>query len=385
MEPRGLARRFPGVDVLSPGQLNRATLARQMLLGRERVSVPEAVHRVVGLQAQAPASPYIALWNRIDGFTAGELDTAFGDGSVVKATLMRITLHTVAAVDHPVFHDAMRGLLRGVRLGDRRFTDTGLSAADADALVPELLRFTDRPRTGQEIEAWLAERTGDLPRVWWALRTFAPLVHAPTGGPWSFATRAFVAAGTGPGDPAVATQHLVRRYLAGFGPASVRDIAAFTLLSQTVVRAAVQAQVAELRQFDGPDGQRLFDLPDAPRPAEDVPAPPRLMAMWDSTLLAHADRSRIIPSAHRPLVTRRNGDVLPTLLVNGYVAGVWRATPDGIEAMAFATLPKRTWTALAAEARALHAFLGEREPSVYERYGHWWDKLPPAEVRLLTG
>ncbi|MDQ3548446.1 MAG: winged helix DNA-binding domain-containing protein, partial [Chloroflexota bacterium] len=127
----------------------------------------------------------------------------------------------------------------------------------------------------------------------------------------------------------------------------------------------------------------LFDIPGAPRPDEDTPAPPRLMAMWDSILLAYVDRSRVIPAAHRTLVTRSNGDVLPTLLVDGYVAGVWRSVEGGIEATAFHHLPDDVWERLAAEARSLLAFLAGRDPEVYRRYNHWWSKLPSAETRLL--
>ncbi|NUK28238.1 winged helix DNA-binding domain-containing protein, partial [Streptomyces lunaelactis] len=110
---------------------------------------------------------------------------------------------------------------------------------------------------------------------------------------------------------------------------------------------------------------------------------PRLMAMWDSILLAYADRSRVIPPAYRPLVIRRNGDVLPTLLVDGHVAGVWRPADGGIEATAFHPLSSATWDGLAAEAQSLTALLSDREAAVYSRYHHWWAKLPEAEVRML--
>jgi Winged helix DNA-binding domain len=107
--------------------------------------------------------------------------------------------------------------------------------------------------------------------------------------------------------------------------------------------------------------------------------------MWDSILLAYFDRGRVIPPSYRRLVTRQNGDVLPTLLVDGYVAGVWRPVSGGIEATAFHRLSDQAWTGLAAEAGALLAFLADRDPGVYRRYGHWWAKLPSAEVRLLPG
>jgi hypothetical protein len=134
---------------LTARQLNRATLARQLLLRRERLSVVEAVHRVTALQAQEAASPYLALWNRIEGFDATDLDRAFREHAIVKATLMRVTLHAVDAADYSTFHEAMQITLRAARLNDRRFTRTGMSHADADALLPEVLRYAADPRSNR--------------------------------------------------------------------------------------------------------------------------------------------------------------------------------------------------------------------------------------------
>ncbi len=373
-------------------QLNRATLDRQLLLRREPLAVGDAVRRVVAVQAQHPASPYLALWNRVAPFDPVDVDAAFGDRTLVKATLMRVTLHVVHAADHPAMHTAMQPTLRAARLGDPRFTASGLSAAEADALVPDLLAFARRPRTTAEMEAWLEERLGVPPKgVWWALRSFAPLLHAPTGGPWSFGQRpSYVAAGTPP--TAVekdacgqGLQTLVRRYLEGFGPASVADVAQFALVQRSRARDALRALSGVLDELEGPGDTELLDLPGAPRPDEDTPAPPRLMAMWDSILLAYADRSRIVQPAYRKLVTRSNGDVLPTLLVDGYVAGVWRPVDGGIEATAFHRLTGEAWDGLAVEARALAALLADREPRVYRRYDRWWAGMPAADVRVLPG
>ena len=152
--------------------LNRATLGRQMLLHREKLGVVEAVHRIVALQAQEPASPYIALWNRLARFGPADLDRAFARDEVVKGQLLRITLHAVDAADYPAFHLAMQRTLRAARLQDLRFTRTGLTIGDAEALMPEVLAFTVEPRTNAETEAWLDERLGptDKPGVWWAFR-----------------------------------------------------------------------------------------------------------------------------------------------------------------------------------------------------------------------
>jgi hypothetical protein len=373
---------------LTARELNRATLTRQLLLQRQALDVAEGVRRVVALQAQHAASPYLALWNRLAGFEPADLDAAFADRKVVKATLLRITLHAVHAEDYPPFHEAMQPSLRAARLGDRRFTGSGLTAADADALVGELLAFADRPRTAAEIQAWIQARLGVPPKgVWWALRSYAPLLHAVTGRPWSFGARpAYVAAGIAPtlgtaADQALKT--LVLRYLEGFGPASVADVAQFALVSRSRARGAMDALAGALERLTGPDGTELFDLPGAPRPAADTPAPPRLLPMWDNILLAYADRSRVIPPDYRKLVTRSNGDVLPTLLVDGAVAGVWRPVEGGIEATAFHPLPSRTWEELAGEAQALLALLAGREPDVYRRHDRWWAAVPSAEVRIL--
>ena len=179
-------------------------------------------------------------------------------------------------------------------------------------------------------------------------------------------------------------QSLVLRYLRGFGPASAQDIAQFTFLRRPVVLQAVNALGDRVERLEGPGGATLFDVPGAPLPPEDTVARPRLLPMWDSILLAYADRSRVVPPEYRTVIFRRNGDVLPTLLVDGYVAGVWRPVEAGIEATAFHRLDDDAWEGLAAEARALVAFLADREPTVYRRYVHWWDKgLPSAEVRIL--
>ncbi|MFE7324864.1 winged helix DNA-binding domain-containing protein [Streptomyces sp. NPDC057565] len=375
-------------------ELNRSTLARQLLLQRETLGVADAVRRVVALQAQQAASPYLALWNRLADFDPADLDSAFAGHTVVKSTLMRITLHAVHIDDFRAFREAVQPLLRASRLGDR-FTASGLTADDADALVPELLAFADRPRTAAEYEAWLAQRLGAPPKpgAWWGLRQYTPLLHAPTTPPWSFGSRpSYVAPPTRPvlANPEVSAaslQTLVKRYLEGFGPASVADVAQFALVQRARARTALRALAGDgdIERLEGPNGEELFDTPGASRPHEDTPAPPRLMAMWDSILLAYSDRSRVIPPDYRTLVTRRNGDVLPTLLIDGYVAGVWRPAEGGIEATAFHPLPDDIWEQLAAEARSMTAFLADRDPEVYRRFDHWWSKLPSAEARLLPG
>lgn len=370
-------------------QLNRTTLARQMLLRRERTGVVEVVRRVLALQAQEPPSPYLALWNRIAGFDPVEVDEAFAGAGLVKASLMRITLHAVAGEDYSILHEAMLPNLRAARLNDRRFTSTGLSIPEVDAVIPGLVAFAAEARTRSDIEAMLAENLGSPLdcHVWWALRTFAPLVHAPTGGPWSFGRHpSHVAAPDGPRPaPEEALQALIRRYLEAFGPASAADFAQFAMQRQSEIRPALEATGDTVRTVQGPDGTTLLDVSGTPIADEDAAAPPRLLGMWDNVLLAYKDRARVIPDEYRPWVIRRNGDVLPTLLVDGYVAGVWRPVAGGIEATAFRSLPDAAWEGLAAEAASLLAILDDRDPGVYGRYRNWWERLPEGKVRVLGG
>ena len=374
---------------LTHRQLNRATLARQRLLERERLPVVDAVRQILALQAQEPASPYLALWNRVRDFDPVELDDAFRTFAVVKASLMRITLHAVAAEDRAPFHAAMRPTLRAAGLYDDRFDATGLTVGDADDLVPMVVAFADRPRDRAAIDAMLTERLGapSEPGLWRALRMMAPLVHAPTVGPWSFGRApSFVAvpSAPAPSDEAAARSELVRRYLAAFGPATPQDFARFALLRQSEVRPAFAALSDVLVTRTGPNRKTHYDVPDAPLPDDDAPAPPRLLPMWDSVLLAHADRGRVLPEPYRAHVIRRNGDVLPTVLVDGFVAGVWRLVGDGIEVTAFHALDDDAWEGIEREANALRRLLDERDPQVYGRFGHWWAKgLPSTQVRVV--
>lgn len=369
--------------------LNRATLGRQLLLAREPLGVVEGTRRIVAIQGQQAASPYIALWNRLAGFDPEALDAAFAGRELVKATLMRFTLHVVHPSDHPAMHKAMQPQLRS-RLGDARYTETGLTRELAEAVVEDALEFVAEPRSNAEVEAWLQERIETDPkRMWWALRTFMPVLHAPTGGPWAFGYRPSYMSSTTPHTPLdraasdIALQSLVRRYLEGFGPASVADIGQFGLIQRGRVKLAIEALGDKLEKLEGPDGKALYDVPGGLRPDEETPAPSRLLPMWDSTLLAYADRSRVIPPEYRKIVIRMNGDTLPTLLVDGYVAGIWRTVDDGIEATAFHKLPAKVWKELGVEARALTKFLAKRDPHPYSRYHHWWPKLPDYETRVL--
>jgi hypothetical protein len=372
---------------LTPRRLNRATLHRQLLLARRSVDVHEGVRNVVAVQAQEAPSPYVAMWNRLHRFDPAQLDTAIADHSIVKASLMRITLHAVVAEDYPAFHEAMTPILRAARVNDRRFHEAATPIEDADELMSHVLAFATEPRTKDEIEAAMAERIGEEPhsRLWWAMKTYAPIFHAPTAQPWSFGRRpSYRAAPSGRRPPfEEALQYLIRRYLEGFGPASVLDFNQFSMQSRVAIRQALDSMSHELEVLEGPEGEVLYDVPDGVIPDEETPAPPRLLAMWDSTLLAYNDRSRLIPEEYRKAVIRNNGDVLPTLLVDGYVAGVWRPVEDGIEVTAFHDIPTTAWRAIEAEAASLIEMLAPREHLIYSRYRNWWQKLPEGVPRVV--
>jgi hypothetical protein len=345
--------------------------------------------------ARAPAGPgaglpYLALWNRVADLDPADVDAAFADATLVRATLMRITLHTVHADDHAVAHHAMQPTLRAARLGDPRFTGSGLTAEDADAIVPA--SSTTSPSRGRTRRSRRGSTRGSAGTpLWWALRHYAPVRHAVTGGAWSFEHRPrYVAADIAP--PTPGDREAADEALGGARPPLPRGVRAGHGRGRGAVRAgaagpreggARAAGRARSSASTGPDGVELLDVPGAPRPPGEVPAPARLLGMWDSVLLAYHDRSRVIPPEHRTLVTRRNGDVLPTLLVDGQVAGVWRPVEGAIEAAAFHPLPDEAWEALADEARALLAVLADRDPRPYARHDHWWAKLPELEVRTL--
>jgi hypothetical protein len=369
--------------------LNRVTLDRQVLLRREPLEIAAAVRRVMTMQAQQAASPYLAMWNRVADLDLTAVDSAFATYTVVRATLMRMTLHAVHADDYPVFRDAIEPTMYATHLNGR-FTPAGLTVEAARTVLRDLPEFAEQPRTAEEFKAWLEPRLGTVSpaHTWGILRAYAPLLRVPTGGPWSFTQQpSFIAARTQPTldrDAAdEALKVLVQRHLAAFGPSSVADVAQFALVQQARVKRALRALSGRVELLEGPDGKVLFDLPGMSWPNEDTVAPPRLMAMWDNALLAHMNRDRLIPPDYRKLVIRSNGDVLPALLVDGYVVGVWRPAEKGIEATAFHRLPDDAWQGLAAEAKAIVALLADREPHPYRRYDRWWDELPAVDFQVL--
>jgi hypothetical protein len=316
---------------LSVRDLNRAALARQMLLSREEICAVEGVERVAGLQAQYSPSPYIALWSRLAGFHLEQLTEALHERKLVKASLMRWTLHIVSARDFPYFN---RAAVSARHRSWRRYTEQW--GWDIDSLHAALLDFASEPRPQLELEEFLNELVPSHPTTrernlaWAAVRSLGGLVHTPPSGIWKyFGKCSYVRADRwldGVGAPSLeeANLHLVQRYLAAFGPASRRDILQWSGLQLlTTVDEALRLLGDEIVAFKDEDHNVLYDLRDAPRPGADVPAPPRFLPKWDNLLLAYDNRERVLPDRYRKIIIKVNGDVLPTFLVDGVVAGTW--------------------------------------------------------------
>jgi hypothetical protein len=351
------------VRVLTRRELNRALLARQLLLRRVVVPVPRAVERVGALQAQWPPSPYIALWSRLEGFRRSQLMRALERRQLVRATLMRTTLHHVTARDYLAYAGELRARrvatleaqlakLPGTRDHDELVEQLVGHASESPQSRAELLRLLGQPKLEvDERRSWL---------VWHLLSARAGLVHAPRSSVWRMNTSGalLVPAATWLGGEGQrgegALVHLLRRYLTAFGPASRADVAQWTGLPIGAFEAAF-AQLA-LRRFRDEDGRELYDLPRASLPDGSVPAPPRFLPMWDSTLLAHDDRRRILPADYRKTVIRRNGEVQRTFLVDGFVAGVWHVSDGSVRIEPFEPIPRTARRALEAEGRALAEF-----------------------------
>jgi uncharacterized protein YcaQ len=353
------------VTPLTLRDLNRATLARQLLLERVPLDVPTAVHRLGALQAQRPRAPYVALAARLEGFEREELTRALHDRSVVRATLMRETLHLVAAEDYPHDAVAMATYFRTLRpnhlpegVDMKRVIE--LAGHAAEALAAPLEATALRPILA-ELQSEIADD-----RVWRRVRTNAPILHVPGDEPHAFGPRnRFVAAsawlGAREADEADGLTRLARRYLGAFGPASRADLAAFTGLAVSTLAPALEALEPELERLTVERRRELYDLRGAPRPPGDSPAPARLLGEWDNVLLAHADRTRMFDDETRRRVIRKNGDVQPTLLLDGVVAGTWwwrrRKDVATLEATPFVKLTKAARADLEREAELALAVL----------------------------
>ena len=340
--------------VLTLRELNRATLARQLLLERRRAPATAVIERLAGMQAQWPQAPYVGLWSRIPGFRRETLERAIRSGKVVKATVMRGTLHLVTVRDYPQFFSALEGMRPW---GDPESVELGRK------LVPAMRAlFADGPLSFQQVLDHLERTHGSVDlltrrRAWFAARTGAHVLHTPETALWSSRPQALFAAidEPAPVDATAARVVLVRRYLGAFGPASRADLADWSGMRVSDFTEAVEA-LEPLRRFRDENGRELLDLPRAPLPAADTTAPVRFLPKWDNVLLAFADRTRVLPEEYRKTVIAKNGDVAQTFLVDGVVAGLWRHEQGKVALEPFAPLSRTVRRELEDEAARLAEF-----------------------------
>jgi hypothetical protein len=345
---------MPSERVLSAAELRTAVLARQLLLRRERLAVPRVLERMAGLQDQYAPSGYIGLWTRVDGFRRRDLTAALERRTVVQATLMRATIHLVSRKDFWAFAVAIEDplLTWWFRTTRRQGEERRLRSIDRRARA----LLADRPMSRKE----LMEALGIASQDWAGVGLFTPLVRVPPSGTWE-RRRAdvYATAEDWIGRPTVevteARRHLIRRYLAAFGPAPRTDISTYTGLPRGVVEPLVEAM--PLRRFRDADGAELLDVRGGPLPDADTPAPVRFLPTWDATLLVHTRRAGIVPEGIRPQIfNTKMPQSIGTVLVDGRVAATWSFEGPTIHVTPLAPIPRRWRRDIDAEAEALGAF-----------------------------
>jgi hypothetical protein len=351
-----MAKTSPG-PVLGTRALNRATLDRQLLLRRSPRSVQETVAHLVGLQAQNVKPPYYALAARLDGFDPERLSRLMADREVVRIVTLRSTIHTHTADDART----LRPLVQPAR--DRELTAfrkglTGVDLGRLAALARDLVEA--EPRTMAELrQALLAEwPDADPQSLAVAARCTLPLVQVPPRGLWGRSGQVALTTAEHwlgrPAAPAPAPDDTVLRYLAAFGPASVKDMQTWAGLTR--LREVFERLRPRLLAFRDERGVELFDLPDAPRPDPETPAPPRFLPEYDNLLLSHADRTRVIPPEHRGRLWQGNQSHR-TLLVDGFLAGVWKPVDDALLIELFGPLSRAQRAAVLEEGERMLSVL----------------------------
>jgi hypothetical protein len=356
-------------QTLSDRQLNRATLARQWMLERSAVSIPDAIAFLLGLQAQTSAGPYQGLWNRLAGFRHQDLTALITDKSLLRATTMRTTLHLHTAADMRAMRPVMQAVL------DRTWNSTfsrRVAGADRDAVHRRRVELLDQgPLTSGALGKALAETWPEAEPLALAqlLHCRETLIQVPPTRVWGHGGAPLLSRienWTGKAlDEAIALPDLVRRYLAAYGPASVMDMQSWSGL--TKLAPAFEALRGELIEFAGEDGRILYDIPDGLRPDADTPAPVRFLPEYDNVWLGFADRYRIQPQLAKDRMVLVNGYVA-AYTVDGFIAGNWTMTRKK-DVLAITILPFRQLTPaetadVEAEARATGAFLSEGKGTV---------------------
>ncbi len=353
--------------ILTLRELNRATLARQLLVKRTSLTILDAIKQIAGLQAQLANAPYIGLWSRLHAFQRDDLTRLFEQRLVVRTSMMRRTLHLTTAEDYMHFRPALQILYS--RLLHTYFDRYRVNDREKELLVETMRGYLqEKPRTNVDLRAKLAEMAPDMDeRLLYIVRMSIPLIQIFPGGVWgvggspayteasAWLERLFVSSEVG-------LRALILSYLTAFGPASVKDIQSWSGLTR--LQPVVDALRTELVIFCDEQGRELFDVPGAPLPAAETPVPIRFMPDFDNLLLAHHDRQRIIADNYCPFVFPGNSMVLPTFLVDGFVRGVWKIerTTTGAKLLIqpFEQLENSTCEALQAEGERLLHWAAEK-------------------------
>lgn len=377
--------------IITLRELNRATLARQLLLERANITPLSAIKQIAGLQGQLANPPYMGLWSRLQAFQKSDLITLLERREVVRTSMMRRTLHLTATEAYLHFRPALTSLHTRHLANFLGWLHTyNLTQEHLLADIQNFLR--EKPRTNVELRSRLAKLVPQMDeRLLYAVRISLSLIQVFPGGVWGIGgspayAEAEIWLGRSFVSPAEGLRTLIRSYLAAFGPASVKDLQAWSGLSR--LQSTIEALRPEFITFRDEQGRELFDLPDAPLPDAHTPAPVRFLPDFDNLLLAHDHRQRIIADRYRSSVMPGNSLVLPTFLVDGFVRGIWyiERTPDAVKLVIqpFEPLPANTSDDVQAEGQRLLTWAAERATTfdiVIEPYSgtrgkqNMWGKL----------
>ena len=346
------------VRTLTRKELTAALAERQLLRERVRLDPVQAIRVLTPLQAQDPPAPYVALAARLEGFERARLEAAIDAGAIVKTTIMRRTLHLVAAADYPAYHRLSTAA--GMRGWRRQFAHL-----DEEKVVRELGRWLGQPRTNAEIRAHLRARFDGIEADWrpiWFARNVLPLVQLPPAGHWNDRRRpSFVVDPRPLPSEDEAATHVLERYLRAFGPASRNDVKSWSGAAQRDFSAAIE-RLDTVTYRDEKDVE-LFDLPGAPLPPPGVKLPPRFLSRWDQPLLAYDDRDRIVPPELLPLKLTHSGD--QAITVDGRVAASWKLERSSkttrVRVIPHTNIPRRAHAGIRAEGKRTARFC---EPEV---------------------
>jgi hypothetical protein len=335
--------------VLTVRELNRALLARQLLLERRRLSVPAAIERVGPMHAQGVESTYVNLWSRVEGFRRDQLTRALERGTVIRGNLQRNTLHLHSAREYPLYNAALREtrLAWLSRAWKHRYTERALERARK--------KLPNEPRPFAE----LVEAVGGDPWLVRAVGIRFGLVTVPPAGVWGYhGPSSYLLADTSAADPADGMRRLVRHYFEAFGPATVDDLCFWASLRKGDVQPVLDE--LDLRRFRDEKGRLLLDLPRAPLPPAETPAPPRFLLRWDNVYLGHAsgERDRIVPPTLRKRVYTVNTVMPATFMVDGFVAGTWSHERGRLRIEPWRRLTKEERKTVDEEGLRLSDFLG---------------------------